>query len=1224
MASASYLVSSFLGGELSAFAQGRVDKPDYKISLATCLNAFPAEIGPWCPRPGTAFAGATKGGKPGRTISWAFEQVAPVTLEFTDGNLCFRGGVAWLVTNDAKVISGISTANPAVVSGAPNWPTGTRVIFGVLGVSCPLLQNRQFLWTNVSSSSGSLTDALTGATIDGSTLGVGSLAATATISRIQDVATPYIAGAWSSLRMVQAETTGILLNGSFAPQALTVTTLPGTGVAAQFALAAATFDDGPYLDPFTNGVQATPNQKTGIVQITLSFPAYVATTSYRTGDFVTQNSVNYESLIDQNIGNNPDFTQVTNNTTAAGNATLHFAATTNIVAGMSVTDDTVSVIPANTTVLSKTSNTVVMSANATGGGVGSGDTIHFHSPTQWAPVSAGAAINPPPGQPNGVGRGFLGTDIGRLVRLLSEPQLWLAGSSYSLGDVVTYNPTGVPGTGTYWESQGNGNQGFIPGADLTHWLLVAPGAALPSVGDFTSPVAASGPAQWAWGKIVALLNFISGAVSGVAQIGTMTGNGGLAAAFNGSTSQNLAASAQATVGPIAPVIGNNFLNSFVGQNYSGTVATAYAIDHATIYPSSDIGFGELFVSGSGGPFVQAAWNISFFLYGKATAPASYNDGTILGTVTIGAGGIFPQGVSGIGTEPITIDSSDKITAYPYVWTAMETNLNVISIGGISGSARITLYNYIAQVQLFSAVGTGTGGGCNVELLGPPLLYTAPIITWRLGAFSDTTGWPTCGCYAGGRLWLAGAINNRFDACYADGIDGGEVNFAPTDQYGNVTPAHAITETFDDDGTNPIFSMKPVIQNTNLRGIVMGSQQREWFVFPPTAGGFGPTNIDSVPATHVGSANVLPVQTEHTIIFVQRYSVKLMEYFSDVFSGKYTAPNLADKAQHITRAGIAELAYTYAATPIVWGRCGDGTWFGVTYKRDTLMTAQGPTYYAWHRHALGSARIVESITAGPSTGGNLDALTMVTNQPAAADPQANIRHVEVLTDALDELTPLAQAWYLDDAVNPSSAVSSNTPILPGAPYGGLTLNGLWHLNGKTVSVFASGLDCGDYAVANGSIFVPYGDSISAGAGGGLFTATYVAANPQIVVGFTYNCDGQLVRPQAPQDAGTRTGPALGKRRRFHKVAMLLSNLAMGNARNQSALLIGRDFAHLTPVIISPQTVPNQPQMLPGQVFSGVWMDAVQSESNYDGQVCWRIARPLSGTIVAIEPILEGQD
>lgn len=86
-------------------------------------------------------------------------------------------------------------------------------------------------------------------------------------------------------------------------------------------------------------------------------------------------------------------TQATNGTTASGNATLHFASTpTWIVAGMSVRDITAStVIPAGTTVLSTTGTTVVMSQNATGAGVGSGDTIVFSA---WPAASASVGTEP--------------------------------------------------------------------------------------------------------------------------------------------------------------------------------------------------------------------------------------------------------------------------------------------------------------------------------------------------------------------------------------------------------------------------------------------------------------------------------------------------------------------------------------------------------------------------------------------------------------------------------------------------------------------------------------------------------------------------------------------------------------------------------------------------------------------------------------------------------------
>jgi hypothetical protein len=1136
MADATFAITNFLGGEISQFAQGGFDKPSYKNSLNVCLNSFPVEIGPWVRRPGTQFAGTTRSGNPGRVISWAFEQTNPITLEFTDGYLRFRNGVSWLTTNNTQAVTALSSADPAVATVAAAPETGTTGYFGGLGTSCPLLQNRQFTVTNLTGTTFSIADALTGANIDGSTLGV--LPAGATFSVIQEVTTPYLGSSWSTVRMVQAETTGILLNGAYAPQALTVLALASGSNNATFTLAPATFDDGPYLDPFTNGAQVTPNQTTGVVALTLSFPSYVATKSYGIGDFVTSSSVNYESLVDQNVGNTP-----------------------------------------------------------------------VSSPSEWAPVNASAAINPPSTQPNGTGRGFLQTDIGRLIRLFSEPALWLIGSTYSAGEVVSYNPTDQPGASTYWQSLTSSNTGKIPGSDLTNWEVVAPGAALPSLPDGTQSVnAGSGPAQWTWGKIVSLLNFIPGSPSGIAHVGNMTAGGGVAAAFDGTTDQNAAVSAGLSGNFSAQFPNSVSLIGYVGQNYSGASPASYAMQSATVFPSSDKGFAVL-TNNVGAPVFSI--NITAAVYSSNSPPVSPTNGILQGTAIAVSNGVQSTTSAIWGTTPVTIIVADQTTAYAYWWVVLTVSVTI----DLSQS-QFTISSSIAQVEFINAAGTGaSANGINVELIGPPLLYTTAIRTWQLGAYSNTTGWPTCGCYADGRLWLSGAIPNRFDACTSNGINGSEINFAPTDQYGTVSDSSGISYTLNSDSVNPIYWLV-----ADLQGILIGTQQREWLLFAPGQGGITPTNIDSRPAGRHGCANVEPRPTEHTYIFVQRFSIKLMEFFADIFSGKFTAPNLADKAQPIVRTGIAEIAYTYAAEPMIWGRCNDGSLFGVAYKRDTLMTAQGPTYYAWHRHKLGSGRITQSLTAGPSVGGNLDALTMVTNQATATDPQYNVYHVEVLTDTTDELTPIAQCWFLDDAVVPSSTVSTNTG---GAGYGGITLNGLWHLNGETVAVSCGGLDCGNYTVASGSIFVPYGDSISAGTGGGLFTAAIAAAN-QIVVGFTYNSDGQLVRPQMPQETGARNGPALGKRRRTQKVAILLNNLGMSNNRNQSALAVGRDFSNLMPIIISPQVVPNQMQLSPGQTFSGVWKDTVQFESNYDNRLCWRVSRPLPANVIAIEPMLHTQD
>jgi hypothetical protein len=1124
VADATYAVPSFLGGELSQFAQGRFDKPDYRISLNVCLNAFPVEIGPWTRRPGTQHASPTRGGLAGRVIKFDFEQADPVTLEFTAGFLRARNGAVLIATNDSQSIFAIDTNNPAnVATLLPHgWSAGQSVVFSNLGANDPLLQNRVFTIVTVPGSSTiAIADSITGAPIDGSTLGP---FVSGTVSRVQELATSYIGSLWSNIRAVQAETTSILLSPTIAPQALTVPTLPSTGVNPVFALGAAIFKDGPYLDPFTNGVQANPNQTTGIVTITLSFPAYVATTSYGKGEFVSSSSVNYESQVDQNIGNTP----------------------------------------------------------AT-------------SPLAWQAVSAGAAINPPPGQPSGTGRGFLGTDIGRLVRFFSEPQLWSATTAYGSPTVVSYNPTGAPGSATYWQAQTT-QTGAVPGSDLTNWALVAPGAALPSIAGLTeSPAAAAGPAQWTWGNIVSLANLISGALAGSLNVGSLVGNGGLGAAFDGTPSKPNGSCSSLTV-VVGLVTAPQILvfESYVGKNYS---ASPQKISSVTVYPSTDAGFFKLVGYTATSGLAVVAIN----LWGSNTAPTGPETGTRLGT-----SGQQPTPVS-----PITVVSTDQVTSWNYVW--VEVDGAVTAFGpDIAGAL------FISQVEFFSPTGTGTSAvAVNVELLGPALLYTTAITTWQMGAFSNTTGWPTCGCYASGRLWLAGAIGNRFDACYANGINGGTINFAPTDQYGVVTAAHAISETLNSDSVNPIYWMEG-----DEQGVIVGTQGPGWLIFAPGQGAIGPNNIDSRPIGHHGYANVEPRRTEHTLVAVQRFGRKLLELFPDVFSGKFTAPNIADKAQHIVRNFLAELAYTSAAAPIIWGRDLIGNLFGLTYKRDTLSTSQGPSFNAWHRHALGSGRSVQSICVGPSTDGNLDTLTMVT-----LDQVTNIYHVELLTDTGDEQTPLAQAWFLDDAVNPSSTSTSNAAVA-GAPYGGLTINGLWHLNGKIVQVFAGGLDCGDrgpgttgftdFTVANGSVFVPYGDGIGAGSGRGLFTAAFAAALPltEIVVGFTFTSQGQLVRPIMPAETGARNGPALAKVHRTHRSGALLSS-TLGISFGTNFTVSGQLTARFT-------LADQQTNIAPLTTFSGVFAAEIFDQYSYDSMICWQITRPWPATVVAIAGNLQTQD
>jgi hypothetical protein len=1091
VADASYVQSSFSGGEWSKFAQGRYHDERYRKALNVCLNLIPQETESIVRRPGFLFAGTTRNGAPGRVVSLAFQQTNAYTMEFTDGHLRLRSGLNFVTANDSVAVTAISAANPAVVTTASpvTWSSDDRVFFTNLSGNA-VLQNRVFIVTKLTTTTFSLTDAITSANIDGSTIGAFG---TGTINRILDITTPYIGGTWASLRSVQTETTTFLLQGTLPPQALVVVTQPTPTAFATFSFAPAVFNDGPYLDPFKNGVQVTPSAKSGIITLTMSFPAYSATTAYAKGSFVTSAAVNYESLVDQNVNNTP-----------AG------------------------------------------------------------SPSQWAVVSAGAAIND--------GRGFLASDIGRLVRLYSEPAPWLAGTTYASGAVVSYNPSGLPGQTTYWSSLVAGNIGNVPGTDLTHWQLLPQGGT-------------SSPAQWSWGKITSLTNAISGTLPGSANIGDETNDGGLAAAFNGTISQPAASCASKQTGAIGSFPpGNVSLTSYIGKDYSG--ASDQVITQAIVYPPSDGGFigGGLSFSFNV-PFSAQSFVIN--LRGKASLPGSSSDGTLLAT----------SGTVTNMTAPVVLNTTSP-TAWKYVWIEM-----VSTITSSTPTSGYKIINRTSQLVLVGPPGTGTTTGVNVAILGPPLLYTNTITTWRLGTYSDTTGYPTCGTYSESRLWLSGVVANRVDASVAGGINTttGAVDFAPTDQYGNVLASSGMSEVFSAPDTNPIFWMMP-----DLQGLTCGTRAGEWLIAAPTPGAISPFNISARRATTIGCANINAIRTEHTTMFVQKFQRKIMEFFADVFSGKYTAPHITYWSKHLTIGNVAEIAYQQELNPVVWARLEDGALVGWTYKRDTLSTSTGPTIAAGHRHTLGSGQTVTSICTGPNVGGNLDALTIV-----AFDAATGLYHVEVLGDSLDEGSSLIEANYLDDAITPTStSSSSSTP----SPYGGLTLNGLWYLNGKTVTAWLAGMDCGDYVVSNGSITVPYGDGIAAGTANGLFTFAAWNANPVALVGFTYTSQGQVVRVHDPKESGARSGPALGKKRRNHYFMALLEGT--------QGVSFGTDFStNIMPAIFrydGGKVYPITAQ------FSGVWRDAVKNDYDFDGMLCWQVTRPYICNIAAIGGALSTQD
>lgn len=393
----------------------------------------------------------------------------------------------------------------------------------------------------------------------------------------------------------------------------------------------------------------------------------------------------------------------------------------------------------------------------------------------------------------------------------------------------------------------------------------------------------------------------------------------------------------------------------------------------------------------------------------------------------------------------------------------------------------------------------------IALQGDALLYNQDVLTWRLGVFSDTTGYPACGAFHEGRLWTGGCVKNRFDV---SGATGDIFDFSPTSPDGTVSDANGISRVLKSKTRNQIVWMNPA-----LGGILMGTSQAEWLVQASANNDpITPTNIQAHDHTALGSANVEATRCGSTIAFVQRYGNMVMEYLADLFSGKPAGKNLAVRAKHLTDPGIIRVAYQQELVPVLWAVTADGDLIGTTYKRESLMVSQPPTFNAWHRHDLGSGFSVLDVTTGGAAGGLYDTATIVTK-----DPATGYCRVEAITEVFKETGTIDDAWFVDCGVQPSGG----TPMTINA-VDGITFGGLGHFEGKTVDAFIAGLDLGRYTVSGGTIFVPYQSDPDR-----LFTLAYLVSKDgdwnfwtEVVVPSTSTLETMLQFPPISSDVLNR--------------------------------------------------------------------------------------------------------
>jgi len=205
--------------------------------------------------------------------------------------------------------------------------------------------------------------------------------------------------------------------------------------------------------------------------------------------------------------------------------------------------------------------------------------------------------------------------------------------------------------------------------------------------------------------------------------------------------------------------------------------------------------------------------------------------------------------------------------------------------------------------------------------------------WKLGAFSDTTGHPSCVSFFEQRLVFAGTTDEPQT-----------IFFSKSGDYENMTTGtnadDAMVYTIASNQVNKIRYLKAV------RTLLIGTTGGEFSVTADgTDAAVTPTNVTIKRQSSFGAANVDAQPAGNAVLFLQRAKRKIRELAYNYDSDGYVAPDLTILNETVTKSGITEMAYQQAPDSILWCVRNDGVFSGLTYQRTDNVVA-------WHRHILG--------------------------------------------------------------------------------------------------------------------------------------------------------------------------------------------------------------------------------------------------------------------------------
>lgn len=429
--------------------------------------------------------------------------------------------------------------------------------------------------------------------------------------------------------------------------------------------------------------------------------------------------------------------------------------------------------------------------------------------------------------------------------------------------------------------------------------------------------------------------------------------------------------------------------------------------------------------------------------------------------------------------------------------------------------------------------------------------------WRLGAWSDTTGWPFACEFHQERFWFGGTRTQPQTEWGS--VVGDFTNFQPSQADGTVLDDDAVTFTLADDRVNAIRWMR-----SGLKGMVVGTSDAEFILQSRSA-------FDPITPTVLAAGRQTPYgsplgpdawQAASALLFVDRSHRRIREFAFNFDIDQYKSPDLTLLSEHIITGDIIETAFQSVPEEIFWCALDDGRLVGLTYLRDQEVVA-------WHKHIIGGSfgddiAQVESIAI--SREDPEDQLWMVVKRTING---ATKRYIEFMEDWFPLDGDKTDALFMDSALTYDGVATTN-------------ITGLDHLEGQVVDVLTDGAAHPQRTVSGGAI-------------------TLAVASEKVHVGL-YQPATLTTYPLFPERAPYDTR---GKWMGFYKVFLEFHQTLGGK--------LGRDESSLDELVFREPSVPmgSSPEL-----FTGIHEVSYPSGMDRRIQVTYQQHQPLPATLLGM--------